>query len=84
MPKHTNQPLYGEPTTSYDGLSRLLQRSVLTIRSDRCRKPESLPPASVIPGSSRPIWIVADVLEWLRQHRQAGAVTQNSKAHSTK
>jgi hypothetical protein len=58
-----------DPTFSYAGLSKILKRSITTLRSDRVRRPESLPPACEIPGSARPVWIYADVMEWLRSHR---------------
>ena len=56
-------------TISYAGLAEILCRSVSTVRSDRVRRPESLPPACRIPGSSRPVWIYEDVIAWLRAHR---------------
>ena len=70
------------PTFSYDGLSKLLCRSVATLRSDRVRRPLSVPPACEIPGSARPIWIYADVMEWLRAHRADQAQGQSVVANS--
>lgn len=62
------------PSFSYSGLSILLERTVDTLQADRCRKPESLPPACVIPGTRNPIWLLDDVLTWLASHREAPAV----------
>lgn len=57
-------------TVGVDGLSELLHRTPATILADRCRRPESLPPACVPPGTRQPIWITADVLKWLAQHSE--------------
>lgn len=67
-------------TASYAELADLLQKSESTLRADRVRRPESVPPACVPPGSSRPIWIVEDVLSWLRQHRESQSRTQSHHA----
>lgn len=67
-------------TASYAGLAKLLHKSVATLRADRCRRPESLPPASIIPGSTRPIWIVSDVLDWLRQHQSGQTIPNRGKS----
>jgi hypothetical protein len=71
-------------TFSYEGLSQVLCRSVTTLRSDRVRRPESVPPACKIPGSSRPLWIYADVIEWLRACQTApSAVTKADSQEQT-
>jgi hypothetical protein len=54
-----------------DGLSLLLRRETSTIQADRNRRPESLPPACIPPGSRTPLWIVDDVIQWLRQHQES-------------
>lgn len=56
------------PVTDVDGLSRLLCRSRSSILSDRTRAPDRVPPAYVAPGSRTPLWIVSEVLDWLRAH----------------
>lgn len=50
-------------------LSELLQRKVSTIRIDASRRPESLPPRLLIPGTRSLMWVEADVLEWLNSFR---------------
>ena len=71
------------PTVSLRGLAELLCRSETTVRTDRTRCPESLPPACVLPGTKRPVWIVSDVMEWLRQHRIDGVTSHDVVAKST-
>lgn len=51
-------------------LSPLLHRTVATIRTDIRRRPESLPPRFIIPGSHRLLWVESDVLAWLEGLRQ--------------
>lgn len=58
------------PSFSYDGLSVLLNRSIPSLQADKCRKPWTLPPACKIPGAKAPVWLLADVLEWLASHRE--------------
>lgn len=50
-------------------LADLLQRTVKTIRTDASRRPESLPPRLVIPGTARLMWVEEDVLAWLNSFR---------------
>ena len=50
-------------------LSGLIFRAVGTIKADINRKPSSLPPRIVIPGSKKLVWLESDVLEWLEQCR---------------
>jgi predicted DNA-binding transcriptional regulator AlpA len=57
-------------TIRIDELSWILRRAESSIRSDICRKPESLPPRIKMPGSSRLLWLESDVLEWLKSNRQ--------------
>ena len=52
-----------------DYLAKLLCRSVNTIRVDASRRPESLPPRLVIPGTRNLLWVEADVLDWLNALR---------------
>jgi predicted DNA-binding transcriptional regulator AlpA len=50
-------------------LADLLQKTVKTIRTDVTRRPESLPPRLVIPGTAKLMWVEADVLEWINSFR---------------
>lgn len=52
-----------------DYLVPLLHRTEETIRVDARRRPESLPPRLVIPGSTKLLWLESDVLEWLNSCR---------------
>ena len=49
----------------------LVHRSLATIKVDARRRPESLPPRLVIPGSSKALWLETDVLAWLDGCRAA-------------
>lgn len=49
----------------------LLHRSLLTIKADVSRRPETLPPRLRIPGSTKPLWLESDVLTWLESCREA-------------
>lgn len=76
-------------TCSYEGLGVLFGKAPTTVRSDLSRKPETLPPPSVVGAKGRPIWIVADVLDWIRarrlkegERRQLTAAMINARAHS--
>jgi len=53
-------------TLDVDGLARLLHRSRASILSDRTRAPKRVPPAHVPPGTRQPIWLLDEVLDWLR------------------
>jgi hypothetical protein len=56
-------------TIGVEELSVLLRRAVDTIRSDARRRPETLPPRIVIPGTSKLLWLEEDVINWMREHR---------------
>jgi hypothetical protein len=56
------------PVLNLDGLSQLLHRDRATIKADRCRAPERVPPAHKAPGAKEPLWILDEVLAWLRAH----------------
>src|SRR5579875_3128482 len=58
---------YG-PLLDLDELARVLHRDRETIKADRCRAPQRVPPAYKIPGTKEPLWLLDEVLEWLRQH----------------
>ncbi len=52
-------------------LAPLLHREVITIKADARRRPESLPPRLLIPGSAKLLWLESDVIEWLQSCRTA-------------
>lgn len=56
------------PVLNLDGLSQLLHRDRATIKADRCRAPERVPPAHKVPGAKEPLWLLDEVLAWLRSH----------------
>jgi predicted DNA-binding transcriptional regulator AlpA len=49
----------------------LLGRAASTLRVDVSRRPETLPPRLVIPGSSKVQWIESVVLEWIMSKQDA-------------
>jgi hypothetical protein len=57
-------------TLTASDLSQLLRRSVSTIKADAQRRPETLPPRLVIPGSSRLLWLEDDVIAWVNNLRR--------------
>ena len=61
------------PVIGVDLLSLLLDKTPQTIFADRSRAPHKIPPACTPPGAKSPRWIVEDVVEWLRQHKEAPA-----------
>lgn len=61
-------------------LSRVLRKSVSSILADRSRAPHRLPPACTPPGTRQPLWILDDVLDWLRGHREPAAPASASAA----
>jgi hypothetical protein len=56
-------------TLGVEELSVLLRRAVDTIRSDARRRPDTLPPRVVIPGTSKLLWLEEDVVNWMKEHR---------------
>lgn len=56
-------------TMGVEELSVLLRRAVDTIRSDARRRPDTLPPRIVIPGTSKLLWLEEDVANWMKEHR---------------
>ena len=53
-------------------LAKILCKSPVTIRVDVSRRPETLPPRLVMPGSNRVIWAESDVNEWLANRQRTG------------
>ena len=68
----SSPPRAGEfpPVFGYNHLSLLLGRTVATLQADRCRNPDSVPPACTPPGTKSPRWLLSVVLDWLAQYQQ--------------
>lgn len=60
------------PVLGVSELSQLLQKTPSSIFADRSRAPHRVPPSCEPPGSRQPLWILEDVLAWLRQFQQPG------------
>ncbi|MBC7788266.1 MAG: hypothetical protein H7Z18_12775 [Methylophilaceae bacterium] len=58
------------PIVGVDGLGILLNKKPSSIRVDRSRKPHTLPPACTPPDTQKPLWIVSDVIYWLRSYKE--------------
>lgn len=56
-------------TLGVEEMAVVLRRAVETIRSDASRRPETLPPRIIIPGTSKLLWLEDDVIEWMKDHR---------------
>lgn len=61
------------------GLGSLLGRSQKTVRVDASRRPDTLPPRFVIPGTKKLLWRVADVRAWME-----AIATQQAEARRTR
>lgn len=61
----------GMKTLTAEDLAPLLHRTAETISTDARRRPHSLPPRLRIPGSRKLLWLEADVIEWIQEHREA-------------
>lgn len=61
-------------TLNIEDLATLLQRSVATVKSDVSRRPHTLPPRLVVPGTKGVLWLEADVQDWLQSLRAKPAV----------
>lgn len=55
-------------------LAQILSRSPATIRVDVSRRPETLPPRLIMPGSNRVVWAEADVHKWLNERTRSDQV----------
>ena len=51
-------------------LSVLLKKSAPAIIADRSRAPHRVPPSCEPPGSKQSLWILQDVIAWLRTHQR--------------
>ena len=58
------------PVLGISELSLLLKKSPAVILADRCRAPHRLPPSCEPPGTRQPLWLLEDVLAWLRQYQK--------------
>jgi len=55
-------------------LAEILGRSPTTVRVDVSRRPETLPPRIVMPGSNRVVWDEEDVKTWLANQKRSNVV----------
>jgi predicted DNA-binding transcriptional regulator AlpA len=56
-------------TMGVEDLAPLLHRGPKTLMRDIHRRPGSLPPRLIIPGSKRVLWLEQDVREWFNDCR---------------
>ena len=47
-----------------DYMAKLLHKTRSTLEVDVTRRPESLPPRIIIPGSRKVLWLESDVNKW--------------------
>ena len=64
-----------------DELSHLLHRDRSTIKADRCRAPGRVPPAHKAPGTKEPLWLLDEVLAWLRAHPDLRCAANADSSH---
>lgn len=78
-PRHTSIPDLGgiPPIIDAEILGSLLKKTPGTIYVYRNTAPHRLPPACTPPGTRTPLWLLADVLEWLAEFRAAPAPAPN-------
>lgn len=57
-------------TLGVEELAVLLRRKPDTIRSDARRRPNTLPPRIVIPGTTKLLWLEEDVADWMKERRE--------------
>lgn len=67
------------PVFGVSELSILLQKSPASILADRVRAAHRIPPSCEPPGSKQPLWILEDVVGWLRQHQRPAAVQTSAQ-----
>lgn len=61
------------PAFGVDQLADLLDKTPAAILADRSRAPHRLPPACLPYGTQKPVWLLADVVAWLAEHREQPA-----------
>jgi predicted DNA-binding transcriptional regulator AlpA len=54
-----------------EDIAALLHIKPATVHDRLYRHPEKLPPRIKIPGSSKPLWLEEDVIDWLRKLKDA-------------
>jgi hypothetical protein len=64
-PQPSSAMVDGLQTLDVAGLSLIIGRTVKSIKVDCFRRPESLPPRFIIPGSRKMLWRVCDVKDWM-------------------
>lgn len=64
------------PVLGVEELAELLRKSPSTILQDHSRAPHRLPPGCEPPGTRTPLWLLDDVLAWLRQYQRPAAPAQ--------
>ena len=72
------------PIVDIHGLSVLLNRQPEVIAAARCTRPHTLPPACSIPDTKKPLWIVQDVIDWLRTYQEQPVVKKPKIGAPTK
>lgn len=63
------------PAFGVDQLADLLDKTPAAILADRSRAPHRVPPACLPYGTQKPVWLLADVVAWLAEHREQPAAT---------
>lgn len=58
------------PVLDDNALGLLIKKTPAAIARDRVRAPWRVPPACTPPGTKKPLWILEDVLTWLRQYQE--------------
>ena len=71
------------PVLGLNELSQLIKKSPRSILADRSRAPHRLPPDCTPPGTRAPIWLLTDVLDWLKQYRHQPGERQTAVAPTT-
>ena len=66
------------PILDDSALGLLIKKTPAAIARDRVRAPWRVPPACTPPGTKKPLWILEDVLTWLRQYQAARAAALQS------
>lgn len=62
--------LVSPPVINLDQLAQLIGKSPKSILADRSRAPHRVPPACTAPGTRTPLWITAEVVDWVARHRE--------------
>jgi predicted DNA-binding transcriptional regulator AlpA len=53
-----------------EDIAELLHKDTRTVMNDLRRRPNTLPPKLMIPGSRKPIWLEEDVHQWIKNCRK--------------